>query len=213
MDHSLEPFNSQRTYPKFQELLAQHRVRHLATLCLGTRYLTANSPINSVEGLKGLKLRLPNDRTWSSVWQALGASTMNVPFPELKTTIEVGLVEAQENPPALIRSANLHQVQKYLIQTKHYFQRQFIIVSSRYFDSMDTKKQQMVSNAARETAARFCEETQNVETDDIKWLTSKGGMTLVEFNRDGIAKIVKETYKNKLSNDPNNEIEKIVGIR
>ena len=213
MAHSLAPFKTQKTYSRFQGLLGQYRVRHLATLCLGTRYVTANLPVRSLEDVKGLKLRLPNDRVWSAVWQTLGAETINVPFPDLPSALNSGLVAAQENPPGLIRAAKLNEVQKYLIDTQHYFQRQFILVSSSLYEATAPENQNRVTKAAQETAEDVCNRTTEAEKRDLDWLINEGGMELIKFDRKGIEATVNSVYLTQIATERDADVEALVGVQ
>ncbi len=46
----------------------------------GARYLTANKPITTLAELKGLKIRLPENKVWIKIWETLGALPVVVAF-------------------------------------------------------------------------------------------------------------------------------------
>ena len=52
-------------------------------------------------------------------WRALGANPTPMAFAEVFTGLQQGTIDAQENPYALIDSASLFEVQKYLNKTEH----------------------------------------------------------------------------------------------
>ncbi len=64
----------------------------------GARYLTANKPIRSVAEVKGLKIRLPENKPWIEIWKSLGTVPVVVSFPEIYMALKTGVAEAQENP-------------------------------------------------------------------------------------------------------------------
>ena len=80
--------------------------------CLDNGYrniTTASRAVNTPDELKGLKLRVPGIPLWISMFKALGASPTAVPFGELYSALQTRVVDGQENPLALIRSAKLYE--------------------------------------------------------------------------------------------------------
>ena len=86
----------------------------------GPRYLTTTSKkIHSPEDLRGLKLRVPELEVYIKSWQTFGANTTPLPFTDMFMALKLGVVEGQENPLATIYGNNLHEVQKYIMETHH----------------------------------------------------------------------------------------------
>ena len=81
----------------------------------GARYLTANKPIKTLAELKGLKIRLPENKVWIKIWETLGALPVVVAFPEVYMALKTGVAEAQENPMESIWAYKFYEAQKYLI--------------------------------------------------------------------------------------------------
>ena len=51
--------------------------------------------------------------------RAVGAQPTPMAFGEVFTSLQTGVIEAQENPLALIKSASFFEVQKYVNKTEH----------------------------------------------------------------------------------------------
>jgi len=158
----------------------------LSRHCIGQRFLTANRPLTTLSDLAGLKLRLPPDPVWTKAWSALGADVRNIPFPSLRDALAVGEVEAQENPPTLIRAARLNEVQDYLIVTRHYVQYQYILASRSALDALDADTRSAMAQAATDASQAGCAKAMLQQAADLEWLTTEGGMTLVEFAPEGL---------------------------
>jgi tripartite ATP-independent transporter DctP family solute receptor len=153
---------------------------------VGTRVLTANRPIRGLDGLKGLKLRLPQDHAWTATWQALGADTRQLPFTELADALRLGRVEAQENPPNFIRGSRLHEHQKYLMTTNHMPQRQMLLASGQRWTRLPTAQRALLEAAAREAAAWTSARAAAQQRADLDWLLDAGGMTRIDFDARGV---------------------------
>ncbi len=102
-----------------QQIIERARVRPIAYFARGPRDLTSNRPINNLEDLAGLKMRVPNVPLFVDVWKALGAKPTPMAFSEVFTSLQNGTIDAQENPLALIKSASFFEVQKYVNKTEH----------------------------------------------------------------------------------------------
>lgn len=106
-----------------QQIIAQvvekAQVRPIAYFARGPRNLTSQRPIASPADLDGMKMRVPNVPLFVDVWSALGAAPTPMAFSEVFTSLQSGVIDGQENPLALIRSANFNEVQGYVNQTEH----------------------------------------------------------------------------------------------
>jgi tripartite ATP-independent transporter DctP family solute receptor len=125
----------------------------LAYYELGFREITnSKRPINKVEDIAGLKLRvIPNPINVDWV-RALGANPTPLPFPELYAALEQGAVDGQENPVATIKGAKLFEVQKYMTLTNHQYNPQSVIVSKKFWDTLSPADRKILQDAAVESA-------------------------------------------------------------
>src|SRR3712207_227917 len=70
---------------------------------LGFRNVTnSKRSIAKLEDFQGLKLRVLQSPLFIDVFNALGANTVPLPFPELYTALEQKVVDGQENPVTVI---------------------------------------------------------------------------------------------------------------
>lgn len=150
--------------------------------CVGSRLLTANRPIRSLNDLAGLRLRLPPDGVWMTTWKGLGANPRAVPFTELYDNLKRGAVDAQENPPNFIRAKKFYEVQSHLMLSNHLVQMQFILASRSFYESLKQNLRTQVTDAARHASGEVCRQARAGQTKDVEWLVNKGGMTVVELD-------------------------------
>ena len=76
---------------------------------LGFRQITTSTkPINTPDDLRRLKLRVPSAPMLSTLFAALGASPTPINFNEVYSALQTKLVEGQENPLAIIATADLN---------------------------------------------------------------------------------------------------------
>jgi tripartite ATP-independent transporter DctP family solute receptor len=161
----------------------------LAYYELGFRQLTnSKRPINKVEDIAGLKLRVipnPINIDWVS---ALGANPTPLPFPELYAALEQGAVDGQENPLPTIQGAKLNEVQKYLTLTNHQYNPQSVVISKKFWDSLSADEKKVLQDAALESAKYQREQSRNLAAgilDNLK----KAGMQVTELPPAEVAKL------------------------
>ena len=116
---------------------------------LGPRQLTnSQRPVRSIADLKGLKLRLQPDEIHIATFQALGANPVKMDIKEVYGALQSGVLDAQENPFAVIRDRNFHEVQKYLTNTSHFFDLIVLVANKQRFEALKPEQQKMIRDAA-----------------------------------------------------------------
>jgi len=86
----------------------------------GFRQITSSAkPIVTADDLKGMKIRVPPSPLWTSMFKALDAAPTSINFSEVYSALQTKVVEGQENPLAIISTAKLYEVQKYVSLTNH----------------------------------------------------------------------------------------------
>ena len=175
-----------------QYLDSKQGIHSLGWQYIGTRELTANRPIKTLADLKGLKMRLTSAKMPVDVWSKTGVDATSIAFTELYLALQTGTVDAQENPPNFIRAQKFYEVQKYLMMTNHIPQMQAFFINSAIYKQLDPATRQAIDEAARETTEWTDERAAELQKSDIEWLTTKGGMTLVDINMTGIQNLIKD---------------------
>jgi tripartite ATP-independent transporter DctP family solute receptor len=87
----------------------------------GFRQITSSSSrqLNSVEDLKGFKIRVPVTALLTSLFSGLGALPSSISYSELYSALQTHIVEGQENPLAQVSTGKLYEVQKYCALSNH----------------------------------------------------------------------------------------------
>jgi TRAP-type transport system periplasmic protein len=160
-------------------VLKERGVMTAGVLFRGARFLTANRPIKTPAEVKGLKIRLPENKPWIKVWETLGALPVVVAFPEVYMALKTGVAEAQENPLESIWAYKFYEAQKYLIGTRHVFSAAKYQVSKKWFDTLKPDQQQLILQAWKD--ATDYANSLAVAADKKFLVDLQGkGMTLIE---------------------------------
>lgn len=156
---------------------------------LGFRNLTnSKKPITKAEDIAGLKIRVIQSPIYIDMFNALGANAVPMPFPELYTAMEQKAVDGQENPFSTILSSKFAEVQKHLTITRHMYNPQAVIVSKKFWDSLNPADQKAVTEAMAE-ATTFQRSVSRSQADVALEELKKAGMQVTEFSPAEIDKL------------------------
>ncbi len=147
----------------------------LGTWDNGVRQMTnSKHPINKVEDMKGLKMRVPPDATLVDIMKSLGAESQQIRFAELYVALQQGVVDGQENPLVNIHASKLYEVQKHLALTNHQFQMTPLLMSKRSWDRLSDTDKKAVQEAAAEATALQRKLSQEADDKLLADLKAKG---------------------------------------
>ena len=86
----------------------------------GMRQITSSTkPMRTAGDLSGFRIRTPAGALWVDLFKSFGASPTPINFNETYTALQTKIVDGEENPYAIIDSAHLYEVQRYLTVTNH----------------------------------------------------------------------------------------------
>ena len=99
----------------------------------GFRQITSSSSrqLNSVDDLKGFKIRVPVTALLTSLFSGLGAQPSSISYSELYSALQTHIVEGQENPLAQVSTGKLYEVQKYCALSNHCWSGYWIVGNRR----------------------------------------------------------------------------------
>jgi tripartite ATP-independent transporter DctP family solute receptor len=108
----------------------------------GFRNLTnSKRPVDDVEDIKGLKVRVMQNNIFLDSFLNLGANAVPMAFGEVFTALETGAIDGQENPVVTIDTSKFSEVQKYLTLSRHAYTPMMILYSKPLWDQLAADEQ------------------------------------------------------------------------
>lgn len=160
-----------------KELLANLKKDKIVVLSQaynGTRQTTSNRAINSLEDMKGLKLRVPGAPSNVAYAKYTGAASTPMAFSEVYLALQTNAVDAQENPLPTINDKKFYEVQKYLALTNHILNDQLYLMSGEAYESLPADLQKVVQDAANKAAEFHTKLFKDGEASLVDFFKSKG---------------------------------------
>ena len=141
----------------------------------GFRNLTnSKRPINKMEDLNGIKLRVMQNNVFLDSFKTLGTNAVPLAFSELFGALETGTVDGQENPFNTILSSKFYEVQKYLTVTNHVYSPWIVLVSKKWWDGLSAAEQKVLMDAAKASRDFERQDTRQEASGAVAELKKKG---------------------------------------
>ena len=137
----------------------------------GFRHFFTVNPVNGIEDMKGLKLRVSNDPVMTGMVESLGASPTVVSFGELYSALQTGVVDGAEQPIANYKSNAFPEVANNLILDGHTLGAVQVIITDNAWNKLTENQQACIMEAgkyAQDFNAKLSESEENQVLDELK---------------------------------------------
>jgi TRAP-type transport system periplasmic protein len=149
--------------------------------------LSTKKPINSIDDLKGFRLRLISSPLKVNAWKAVGTVPTPIAFMETYLAMKSGVVDGMENESVAVREMKFYEPAPFIARTEHEFTVRPLFISKKTFDKLPPDLQQVVIKSAQE--ATVVERKAEVEANVAAEAEMQGKLG-VKFNT-----IDKEPFK------------------
>ena len=134
-----------------EEVAKASGVRILSFHPYGFRHLTnSKRTIRQPSDLAGLKIRTMEIVPHQEMIKALGGTPVPIPFLELYTSLQTGVVDGEENTPSNVILQKFYQVQKYMTLDQHLMTVGAIIINDKWFKGLSPELRKAVIDADME---------------------------------------------------------------
>ncbi len=162
----------------------------------GIRNTSSNTPINSPDDLKGIKIRMTELPSWVAIWgkDGLGGTTIPIPLGELYSALQTGVVSASEGPYEQLANNKFYEVQKCLVNTKHVYEWCALYVSEKLRASLSPELQATMDKLAKEDMTDYGSKLAEEKAEGFRQELLKGGMQEVNPDIAPFGEKVKSVY-------------------
>ena len=158
----------------------------------GTRHVSAQQPFRDCAGMAGLKIRVPDVAAYSITPRACGANATPIAFAEVYLALQNHTVDAQENPLTTIFAKKLFEVQAHIMLTGHVVDGLTTMVAPHVWSRLSPGERELVTEVAREAAARASEEIRTREIELVAEFRQKG-IGVHEVDRESFKRAIAST--------------------
>jgi tripartite ATP-independent transporter DctP family solute receptor len=157
--------------------------------------MNSKRPIRGLEDVKGLKIRLMQVPIHIETYRAMGAAPTALPFSELYTAAQTGVVDGFENAIGTLYTSKLYEVGKYLDTLPVFLYTNVLAMSQRNYEKLSVMQQQAIVDSVPQFVASVNKAMLEFETSGLEAM-KKHGVTASTgpFDLKGFRKAVEPVY-------------------
>ncbi len=160
----------------------------LGLLTMGLRNMYSKNEVKSVDDVKGKKVRVQATKTEDTHFPAYGAQTVHMPFGEVYTSLQTGVVNIAENGVNVYLANKHYEVAPVLSLTEHEANNNCIWVGDKTWNSLTPEQQRWVQAAADEVSRTEPAMALKLEKDSADKLKTLGVKVFENVDKSGFMK-------------------------
>lgn len=182
--------------PIFEEARKMALANDLVLLALGEngfRQLSnSKREVTKPEDLKGMKIRIPPIKMYTSLFREFGADPVTIDFAEVYTALQRGTADGQENPFGTVVSGKIHEVQKYMSVWNYSYDVIPFLVSPVFWKSLTADQQRAFQEAATDSM-KYQKQVHRAEEKELASVIEKQGVKITHLTPEQIAAFADKT--------------------
>jgi tripartite ATP-independent transporter DctP family solute receptor len=172
----------------------------LAVTTLGLRNIYSKREVKKIEDIKGMKVRVQATPTEDMMFPAYGAQTVHMPFGNVYTSLQTGVVDAAENGVNVYLVNKHYEVAPVLSMTEHEANNSLIWISDKTWSSLTAEQKGWVQAAADEVAKVQPARALDLEHQSATKLKGMGVKVVTDVDKSGFIAVA-TPYLEKMSKD------------
>ena len=162
-------------YNLADELLAETGVKFIGAGDNGFRIISnSKHPVKSLDDIKGLKIRCPENKLLLAIWDKFGAQTAPIALGDLTAALQTGTVDGQELGVQHFYSYGWVEFNKYLTQLNYNYSANIIGMNMDKFNSLTEQQQSDLLAAFEYSTAKMRDYVKEFEANAITEMEGEG---------------------------------------
>jgi tripartite ATP-independent transporter DctP family solute receptor len=183
----------------------------LALATLGFRDLYGKREIHKIEDLKNVKVRVQATATEDTMFPAYGAQVVHMPFGDVYTSLQTGLVDMAENGVNVYQSNKHYEVAPIMSMTEHEANNSLVWVSDKVWNGLSDEQKKWVQAAADEVARTQPAKALALEHESGAKLEKMGVKLVKDVDKSGFVKVA-EPIQDQIAKQLGPNAEKILQL-
>jgi TRAP-type transport system periplasmic protein len=177
----------------------------------GLRHIYGKKPVQKVADLQGMKMRVQATVTEDTLFPAYGAQVVHMPFGEVYTSLQTGVVDMAENGINNYLINKHYEPAPVLSLTEHEANNSVLFVSDKVWSSLTPEQKGWMQAAADEVSKNQPAAAFKLEHDAQARLEKIGVKVVKDVDKSGFASISKP-IQDKLAKDLGPNAVKVLGL-
>ncbi len=186
-DHMTAFLNSEIFEEMKQKAVDAMGVRVLAAAVDQPRILYTREPVESLDDIQGIKMRVPGIKAYLKLWETVGTVPTQVAWAEAFLALSTGAVEGAEADASGAYSQKFHVAAPNVTLTNHLMSALHISVNEATWQGLNAEERAVLKSAAEE-AVTWASETAKTDSLAILDKMSAEGATIAEIDNNPFAR-------------------------
>lgn len=140
----------------------------------GARQLLSKTPVQTMDDIKGMKVRTPNSTAEINAFVAMGANPTPMALSEVYTSLQQGTIDAVENPLDVLEKNAFAEVVTNLTLTGHVYINASWLFSEQIFQGMTAEQQGWLLESGDAASKYFNDIAEEAVAQALESLQSQG---------------------------------------
>ena len=212
-EHAIKVLTNPGVLAAMRELYAAKvKGAHMLTLgSQGLRNLYCKKEVPSLAAIKGLKVRVQATPTEDALFPAYGAQVVHMPFGEVYTSLQTGVVDCAENGYTVYMLNKHYEVAPVMSVTEHEANHSVLFVSDKLWSSLNAEQKKWVQGAADAMNAVEPAKAFELERESRAKLQKMGVKIVDRVDKTGFEKIA-APMQDKIAKDLGPHATRVLGL-
>jgi tripartite ATP-independent transporter DctP family solute receptor len=190
-NHLKKVVNDPQTNEVFKKMISEGTTgaHSLGLMTLGFRNMYSRNAITKLDDIKGKKVRVQATATEDAFFTAYGAVPVHMPFGQVYTSLQTGLVQIAENGNDIYLKNKHYEVAPVLSQTEHEANNFHLWVSDKTWNSLTDQQKQWIQQAIDYTGPLVTDKALEYSADAIKTLQGVGVKYVTGVDKSGFEQV------------------------
>ena len=212
-EHAIKVLTNPKVVEAMRELYAA-KVKGAHMLTLGTqglRNLYCKKEVTNLAEIKGIKVRVQATATEDALFPAYGAQVVHMPFGDVYTSLQTGVVNCAENGYTVYMLNKHYEVAPVMSVTEHEANHSVLFVSDKLWSSLSADQKKWVQGAADQMNREEPKKAFELERESRAKLATMGVKIVDKVDKSGFEKIA-APMQDKIAKDLGPNAVKVLGL-
>jgi C4-dicarboxylate-binding protein DctP len=150
----------------------------------GFKQLTLDSnAIKVPEDVQGKKFRIMSSKVLEAQFEAVDASPQVLPFSEVYSALQQGVVDGQENTISNIYTKKFHEVQNYLTLSDHGYLGYMLVTNQMFWNSLPEDLQKTVQSCVEDATEFANEKAAELNQQQLQKIRESGSVEIHDLTK------------------------------
>lgn len=160
----------------------EHGLELLAPIQEGWMAWTANRALRAPADFQGLKIRTMASPLLIDVYEAYGANPTPMPYSEVYSGLQLGMIDAQVNPVFAIEEMSFYEVQSHLVLPKHLPFITTLITSPAFLERLSPERRETFHRVERAMRDEIFRIQSELNRDRLRTIRTESDTRILELD-------------------------------